>query len=84
MLAQPAGVERCCAFPHPDGEQGPLAKMSDHDALWNQRLEELIKIAEANGGEANVSQTRGPTERAVLGRWCRKQARRSSPALHDS
>ena len=81
VLVQPAGVERCCAFPHPGGEQGPLATMSTKDAAWDQRLEELRQVAVANGGVAHVS-TLDP-ERSALGVWCMNQAR-AHPPPHDS
>jgi len=51
-----------------------------HDAKWDQSLEELRLVAAGNGGLANVSKK--DPQRPELGKWCERQARRSSPARH--
>ena len=42
------------------------------EARWDQRLEELRLVAEANGGVAEVSV--GEPERVALRTWCNRQA----------
>ena len=58
-----------------------MAKVSQHDANWDQRLEELRLVAAANGGVAHVP--KGNLERPELGEWCHHQAR-ADPPPHDS
>ena len=45
--------------------------------MWDERLEELRLVAEANGGKAHVPQ--GDSERPGLGVWCMTQVRRPPP-----
>jgi hypothetical protein len=63
---------------------GRLVRVADltggqtHEALWDQRLEELRLVATANGGVAHVP--RRDPEQPELGVWCNTQACQSSPA----